>query len=112
MAAEGRKKLALVSVYNKEGLTAFSGELEKLGFTIVSTGGTAATLEKEGVSVTKVSDVTKFPEILGGRVKTLHPHVRSCEEIFIDFFSLTSLSTRADSRRNFSEEDRGSYPGT
>lgn len=80
-ATEGvRKKLALVSVYNKEGLTSFSSELEKLGYTIVSTGGTASTLEKEGVSVTKVSDITKFPEILGGRVKTLHPHVCCCSE--------------------------------
>ena len=47
--------------------------LQELGYTIISTGGTASALESEGLSVTKVEDLTGFPEMLDGRVKTLHP---------------------------------------
>lgn len=67
------KKYALISVYNKTGLAAFAKELQKLGFEIVSSGGTAKFLRKSRVKVTEVSKLTKYPHMLGGRVKTLHP---------------------------------------
>lgn len=66
---------ALVSVYDKSGLVGFCTRLHGLGVEIVSSGGTAAALEQAGVPVTSVSDVTGHPEILGGRVKTLHPSI-------------------------------------
>lgn len=64
---------ALISVSDKRGIVEFAKELERLGVEIISTGGTAKTLADSGVNVTKVSDVTGFPEILDGRVKTLNP---------------------------------------
>jgi phosphoribosylaminoimidazolecarboxamide formyltransferase/IMP cyclohydrolase len=67
------QKYALISVYNKTGLAAFAKELQKLGFEIVSSGGTAKFLRKSRVKVTEVSKLTKYPHMLGGRVKTLHP---------------------------------------
>jgi phosphoribosylaminoimidazolecarboxamide formyltransferase/IMP cyclohydrolase len=67
------KKRALVSVHAKEGLAELGKGLASRGYEIVSTGGTAEELKKHGVKVTPVSDVTGFPEILDGRVKTLHP---------------------------------------
>lgn len=70
-----RIKQALISVSDKTGLIEFSKGLAELGIQIISTGGTARTLQEEGVSVIPISDVTQFPEILGGRVKTLHPTV-------------------------------------
>ncbi len=66
---------ALVSVYDKTGLVDFARRLVAAGWEIVSSGGTAATLEGAGVAVTRVSRVTGAPEILGGRVKTLHPRI-------------------------------------
>ena len=66
---------ALISVYDKTGLVPFAKGLTRLGFEILSTGGTAAALRKEKIAVTDVSDVTGFPEILEGRVKTLHPKI-------------------------------------
>jgi phosphoribosylaminoimidazolecarboxamide formyltransferase/IMP cyclohydrolase len=69
------KKRALVSVHDKEGLAELGKGLVSRGFEIVSTGGTAEELKKQGVKVTGISDVTGFPEILDGRVKTLHPKV-------------------------------------
>ena len=66
---------ALVSVSNKEGVVEFARGLAALGIEILSTGGTAKTLAEAGVPVTKVSAATGFPEILGGRVKTLHPKI-------------------------------------
>ena len=68
-------KRALLSVSDKAGLVPFARALSDLGFELVSTGGTASWLAGEGLAVTKVSDVTGFPEIMGGRVKTLHPKV-------------------------------------
>lgn len=68
-------KRALISVSNKEGIVDFARGLEKLGYEIISTGGTFKTLEEAGIGVIKVSDVTGFPEILDGRVKTLHPKI-------------------------------------
>ncbi|MHB1419140.1 MAG: bifunctional phosphoribosylaminoimidazolecarboxamide formyltransferase/IMP cyclohydrolase [Bacillota bacterium] len=69
------KRRALISVSDKTGVVEFARGLTQLGFEIVSTGGTAKSLREEGVEVTYVSKVTGFPEILDGRVKTLHPMV-------------------------------------
>ncbi len=68
-------KVALVSVSNKKGIENFCRELVKLGYAILSTGGTAAALKKAGIAVVDVADYTGFPEIMDGRVKTLHPKV-------------------------------------
>ena len=68
---------ALVSVYDKTGLEELVRGLADAGVEIVSTGSTAARIRDLGVGVTPVEDVTGFPEILGGRVKTLHPHVHA-----------------------------------
>jgi phosphoribosylaminoimidazolecarboxamide formyltransferase/IMP cyclohydrolase len=70
-------KRALVSVSDKTGIVDFCRELAKLGVEIISTGGTKTMLEQAGVPVTGISDVTGFPEILDGRVKTLHPAVHA-----------------------------------
>jgi phosphoribosylaminoimidazolecarboxamide formyltransferase/IMP cyclohydrolase len=66
---------ALLSASDKRGLTEFARELKSLGVDIVSTGGTAAAIAAAGVPVTQVTELTGFPEILEGRVKTLHPLV-------------------------------------
>jgi phosphoribosylaminoimidazolecarboxamide formyltransferase/IMP cyclohydrolase len=66
---------ALVSVHDKTGIADFARELEAAGVRLVSTGGTAAHLKESGVAVGLVEELTGFPEILGGRVKTLHPKV-------------------------------------
>jgi len=68
-------KRALISVSDKEGIADFARELSNLGIKIISTGGTASFLEKSNIKIKKISDVTGFPEILEGRVKTLHPKV-------------------------------------
>ncbi len=68
---------ALLSVSDKTGLVAFAGGLVRLGFELVSTGGTAAALRDAGLPVTDVAAVTGFPEMLDGRVKTLHPRVHA-----------------------------------
>ena len=64
---------ALLSVSNKEGLLDFAHDLARRGVTILSTGGTAKMLRADGIDAVDVSSVTGFPEIMGGRVKTLHP---------------------------------------
>jgi phosphoribosylaminoimidazolecarboxamide formyltransferase/IMP cyclohydrolase len=68
---------ALLSVSDKSGLVAFGAALAALGFELVSTGGTAGTLRDAGLPVTDVAAVTGFPEMLDGRVKTLHPAVHA-----------------------------------
>jgi len=70
-------KRALISVSNKDDIVEFSKKLTKLGFEILSTGGTANILRKKGLKIIDVSDVTGFPEILDGRVKTLHPFIHA-----------------------------------
>ncbi|MGO1060823.1 bifunctional phosphoribosylaminoimidazolecarboxamide formyltransferase/IMP cyclohydrolase [Planococcus sp. FY231025] len=67
------KKRALLSVSDKSGILEFAQELEKMGYEILSTGGTKRFLEENGVGIMAVDEVTGFPEILEGRVKTLHP---------------------------------------
>ena len=68
---------ALISVYDKSGVVDFARGLVELGFEIVSSGGTAVALAEAGIAVTKVEDVTGFPELLDGRVKTLHPRIHA-----------------------------------
>ena len=68
-------KRALVSVSDKTGLIDLARALNEAGIQILSTGGSAKTIEEAGLSVTRVSEVTEFPEIMGGRVKTLHPRI-------------------------------------
>ena len=68
---------ALVSVYDKDRLLELGAALSKVGIEIVSTGSTAKTLQSAGIAVTEVSEYTGFPEIMGGRVKTLHPKIHS-----------------------------------
>ena len=70
------EKRALISVSDKTGVVEFSKELvQKYGYTILSTGGTAKLLAEKGIPVTEVSDYTGFPEMMDGRVKTLHPKI-------------------------------------
>ena len=72
------KKRALISVYKKDGIIEFARELvEKYDYEIISTGGTAELLKKNNISVIEVSELTKYPEMLEGRVKTLHPVVHA-----------------------------------
>jgi phosphoribosylaminoimidazolecarboxamide formyltransferase/IMP cyclohydrolase len=68
-------KKAIISVSNKDGVVEFAKALESMGVEIISTGGTARTLREAGVSVKEVSEYTGFPEMLEGRVKTLHPKI-------------------------------------
>jgi phosphoribosylaminoimidazolecarboxamide formyltransferase/IMP cyclohydrolase len=68
-------KRALVSVYDKTGIIAFCRNLHKLGVEIIATGGTTRLLKENKIPVKSVSDITHFPEILNGRVKTLHPKI-------------------------------------
>jgi phosphoribosylaminoimidazolecarboxamide formyltransferase/IMP cyclohydrolase len=70
-------KRALISVYDKAGLEDLARALHDSGAEIVSTGSTARTIENAGIPVTKVEDLTGFPEVLDGRVKTLHPKVHA-----------------------------------
>ncbi len=99
-------KRALISVSDKTGLIEFVSPLVAQGLEIVSTGGTADYLRKAGLKVTDVSEVTDFPEILDGRVKTLHPkvhmgllgrpdeptHVKSLKEFSVQFFDLVIVN--------------------
>ena len=66
---------ALLSVYDKTGIDGFAGVLVELGWEVVSSGGTATFLAEQGLPVTTVEEVTQAPEMLGGRVKTLHPAI-------------------------------------
>ena len=75
MAATKRIKRALVSVYNKEGLDEILKKLHSEGVTFVSTGGTQTFIESLNIPCDAVEDLTGYPSILGGRVKTLHPKV-------------------------------------
>ena len=69
------RRYALLSVSDKTGIENLGRGLVDLGFTILSTGGTAKALESAGVPITRVAEYTGFPEILDGRVKTLHPRI-------------------------------------
>ncbi len=68
---------ALLSVYDKTNLVPFAKSLVELGYELVSTGGTFQTLSDANISATRVTDITEFPEMLAGRVKTLHPRIHA-----------------------------------
>ena len=71
------KKRALISVSDKTGITEFASELVKLGYELISTGGTYRVLKAAGLEVMQIDELTGFPECLDGRVKTLHPAVHA-----------------------------------
>lgn len=99
-------KRALVSVSDKTNLVEFVSGLVELGYEIISTGGTKKTLEAAGISTIGISDVTGFPEIMDGRVKTLHPnvhgallcvrdnpeHVKQIEDLGIQYIDLVCVN--------------------
>lgn len=99
-------KRALVSVSDKTNLVPFVSSLEELGYEIISTGGTKKALEAAGIKTIGISEVTDFPEIMDGRVKTLHPkvhgallcvrdnpdHVRQIEELGIQYIDLVCVN--------------------
>ena len=68
---------ALISTSDKKGVVAFARALQQGGVEILSTGGTACLLSEAGISVIEVKDIIEFPEILDGRVKTLHPKIHA-----------------------------------
>jgi phosphoribosylaminoimidazolecarboxamide formyltransferase/IMP cyclohydrolase len=69
----GKIRRAIISVTDKSGVATFAKALAQMGVEILSTGGTAKTLRDNGISVKDISEYTGFPEMLDGRVKTLHP---------------------------------------
>jgi phosphoribosylaminoimidazolecarboxamide formyltransferase/IMP cyclohydrolase len=87
---------ALISVYDKEGLEPFARGLAQLDVEIVASGGTAAFLKKVGIAVTPIEDVTETPELLGGRVKTLHPRIHA---------AILARRDRADDRDELADHD-------
>lgn len=81
-----------MSVSDKTNLLPFAKKLHELGLTLVASGGTAKSLRDSGLPVKDVSDITGAPEMLGGRVKTLHPAVHGGKFIFnFSFSNLTKL---------------------
>jgi len=91
-----RVRRALVSVYDKEGIVEFCKTLTTLDIEIVSSGGTARSLEENGIKVTRVSDYTGFPEMLDGRVKTLHPRIHG---------GLLAIRSKADHMADLERND-------
>ena len=87
---------ALISVSDKTGVVDFAQSLDTLGFEILSTGGTAKALRDAGLEVKDVSDVTGFPEMMDGRVKTLHPMVHGAKGRYPDFTGLRDIPTGAN----------------
>ena len=75
MADTKKIKTALISVYHKDGLESILQKLDAEGVKLLSTGGTQSFIESLGYKCDKVEDLTSYPSILGGRVKTLHPKV-------------------------------------
>jgi phosphoribosylaminoimidazolecarboxamide formyltransferase/IMP cyclohydrolase len=71
----GKIERAIISVTDKTGIVEFANSLSRFGVQVLSTGGTARVLREGGISVTDISDYTGFPEMMDGRVKTLHPKV-------------------------------------
>ncbi len=121
--SEVRVGRALLSVSDKTGIVEFARGLSQLGIEIVSTGGTATALAEAGLPVRSISDLTGFPEIMGGRVKTLHPriyagmlalrddpeHMHTAEELDVDFIDLVCVNLypfeRTAAARNASESE-------
>ncbi len=114
---------ALLSVSDKTGIVEFAQGLADLGIEIVSTGGTAAALAEAGISARSISELTGFPEIMGGRVKTLHPklyagmlairdhpgHLRAAEEHEVEFVDLVVVNLypfeRTAARRGVEDDE-------
>src|SRR5690242_8824985 len=104
--SEVRVQRALLSVSDKTGIVEFARGLVDLGIEIISTGGTAQELSDAGIRVRGISDLTGFPEIMDGRVKTLHPklyagvlalrddsrHMRSAQEHDVEFVDLICVN--------------------
>lgn len=102
-------KRALISLTDKSGVEGFAKDLQELGIEILSTGGTASKIREAGIEVKDVSDFTGFPEMLDGRVKTLHPlvhggilnqrnnqdHQVQCKEHGIDHIDLIAVNLYA-----------------
>jgi phosphoribosylaminoimidazolecarboxamide formyltransferase / IMP cyclohydrolase len=102
----GRIANSIISVYDKRGLTAFVSELDKMGIKIYSTGGSHKMIEKEGIDAVRVEDYTGFPEMMNGRVKSLHPkihggilacrddenHMKSAKDHGIEMFDLVVVN--------------------
>jgi phosphoribosylaminoimidazolecarboxamide formyltransferase/IMP cyclohydrolase len=121
--AEVQIARALLSVSDKTGIVEFARGLAELGIEIVSTGGTAGTLEEAGIQVRSITDLTGFPEIMDGRVKTLHPklyagmlavrddpgHMEAAGEHEVEFVDLVCVNLypfeRTASRRGVAERD-------
>lgn len=94
MGSEGRIERALISVTDKTGIVEFAHALvENFGVEVISTGGTAKVLEEAGIPVTPIEDFTGFPEMMDGRVKTLHPKVHG------------GLLARRDSKKHMAEAE-------
>src|SRR2546421_11689646 len=101
-----RIRRALLTVSDKRGLVDFARGLAELGIEIVSTGGTARELTDAGLRVRQITDLTGFPEIMDGRVKTLHPkvyggllalrdnpgHMRAAEDQAVEFIDLVCVN--------------------
>ena len=114
---------ALLSVSDKTGIVEFAQGLAELGIEIISTGGTAAELTEAGISVRSITDLTGFPEIMSGRVKTLHPklyagllairdhpgHLRAAEEQDVEFIDLVVVNLypfeRTAARRGVEDDE-------
>ena len=94
MGSEGRIERALISVTDKTGIVEFAHALvENFGVEVISTGGTAKVLEEAGIPVTPIEEFTGFPEMMDGRVKTLHPKVHG------------GLLARRDSKKHMAEAE-------
>ena len=122
-AAEVQVSRALLSVSDKTGIVEFARGLNELGIEIVSTGGTAGALEDAGVQVRSIADLTGFPEIMDGRVKTLHPklyagmlalrddprHMQAAGEHDVEFVDLVCVNLypfeRTAARRGVAESE-------
>src|ERR671917_1806247 len=120
---EVRIRRALLSVSDKRGITDFARGLSDLGIELVSTGGTARELAAAGLEVRAIEDFTGFPEIMGGRVKTLHPrlyagllalrddpeHMEAAREQEVEFVDLVCVNLypfeRTAGRRGASDEE-------
>src|SRR4051812_34660182 len=85
---------ALISVSDKSGIVEFAQALRRFNVQIISTGGTLTTLRDSGIDALSVSDITGFPEILDGRVKTLHPRIHA---------GILAVTERDEHRRQLDE---------
>lgn len=92
-------KKALVSVSDKRGMKKFAGNLSDLGIEIIATEGTASEILQNGIHVTRVSEFTGFSELLGGRIKTLHPAIHAAiataeiSVVVVNLIPLTSIES-------------------